>query len=444
LRAFLSSARRSVAQVLKQLAFRCAGIDLEGIYVTQASNQNVFKLLIVERSLISNRGHHHTQIGALKSVFPQADVHIVAGEGYDDFLGEAVALLPDQNFKLSRLRAKRLHGSLRQRLRVSLKMLFAGHKQLTTSAYGQELFDICSRLKMSRADMIIIPTADLDSLESAVDFSNRLGEAAPIVVLRFLSPTMGEHSSRFFESRLNAVVADLPPTVKLFTETEEMAAFFSSRYRVPATGGFFLPCSVGFAQDNHCAHRGGETFRVGVLGAPRSEKGSKRILSIVRATAERCAVEGLHLIEFIVQGSAKDFVIDGVYGGLTDFTNDGSVRVEQVSDRLSPDEFKKMFESLDAVLLPYDVSVYGLQGSGVIQDAVLAKKLLIHSNGMAMKSFLSHGNALSAVTDQEFADAIVAAAKDPSQLADGVSLARHYYLERLKTLPISNHRNIQE
>ncbi|WP_296041651.1 hypothetical protein [uncultured Agrobacterium sp.] len=412
--------------------------------MTQCSNQNVFKLLIVERSLISNRGHHHTQIGALKSVFPQAEIHIVAGEGYDGFLGEAVGLIPDEYFKLSRLRAKRLHGSLRQRLRVSLKMLFSGDKQLNTSAYGQELLYTCSRLKISREDMIIVPTADLDSLESAVDVSKRLGEAAPIVALRFLSLTMGEHSPRFFESRLNAVVTDLPSNVKLFTETEEMAAFFGSRYRLPVTGGFFLPCSVGFAQDNHGVHRDCNTFRVGVLGAPRFEKGSRRIPSIIHSTAERCAAEGLHPTEFIVQGSTKDFAANGVYGGLADFTNDGSVRVEQVSDRLSPDEFKKMFESLDAVLLPYDVSVYGLQGSGVIQDAVLAEKVLIHSDGMAMKSFLSHGNALSAVTDQDFADAVVAAAKDPSQLADGVSLARHYYLERLKTLPISNYRNLQE
>lgn len=409
--------------------------------MTQASNQNVFKLLIVERSLISNRGHHHTQIGALKSVFPKAEIHIVAGEGYDGFLGEAVGLIPDENFKLSRLRAKRLHGSLRQRLRVSLKMLFAGHKQLNTSAYGQELLDTCSRLKISREDMIIVPTADLDSLESALDVSKRLGEAAPIVALRFLSPTMGEHSPRFFESRLNAVVTDLPSNVKLFTETEEMAAFFSRRHKLPVTGGFFLPCSVGFAEDDYRARRDGGRFRVGVLGAPRSEKGSHRIPSIVRISAEGYAANGSNPIEFIVQGSARDFSSTGVYGGLADLK--GTVRVEAVSDRLSPDEFKKMFESLDAVLLPYDISVYGLQGSGVIQDAVLAKKVLIHSNGMAMKSFVSHGNALSAATDQEFADAVVTAAQDLSQWEDGVSRAWHYYRERLKMLPIWEHHNFQ-
>ncbi len=407
--------------------------------MTQGSNQNVFKLLIVERSLISNRGHHHTQIGALRSVFPQAEIHIVAGEGYDGFLGEAVGLIPDKNFKLSRLRAKRLYGSLRQRLRVSLKMLLAGHKQLATSAYGQDLLDTCSRLKMSREDMIIIPTADLDSLESAVDFSRRMGGAAPTVALRFLSATMGENSPRFFENRLNSVVADLPPNVKLFTETEEMATFFSSCYGLPVTGGFFLPCSVGVADDDRRARHDRGAFRVGVLGAPRSEKGSHRIPSIVRITAERCAANGSNPIEFVVQGSAKDFSPTGVYSGLTDLK--GTVRVEAVSDRLSPDEFKRMFGSLDAVLIPYDVFVYGLQGSGVIQDAVLAKKLLIHSNGMAMKSILSHGNALSAATDQEFADAVMTGAQDSSQWADGVSHAWHYYREHLKMLPISEHHN---
>lgn len=393
--------------------------------MTQASNQNVFKLLIVERSLISNRGHHHTQIGALKSVFPQAEIHIVAGEGYDGFLGEAVGLIPDKNFKLSRLRAKRRHGSLRQRLRVSLKMLLAGHKQLATSAYGQELLDTCSRLKMSRKDMIIIPTADLDSLESAVDFSRRMGGAAPTVALRFLSPTMGENSPRFFESRLSAVVSDLPPNVKLFTETVEMAAFFNSRYRLPVTGGFFLPCSVDFAENDHRARRDGGTFRVGVLGAPRSEKGSQRIPSIVRIIAERGAAEGQNPIEFVVQGSAKDFSPNGVYGALGDLT--AAVRVEAVSDRLSPDEFKKMFESLDAVLLPYDVSVYGLQGSGVIQDAVLAQKLIIYSKGMAMKEVLKWGNAIDASTDLQFAEAILKTMDVIHAFRSAAAIAAHFY-----------------
>jgi len=399
--------------------------------VTQPSNQNVFKLLIVERSLISNRGHHHTQIGALKSVFPQAEVHIVAGEGYDGFLGEAVALIPDKNFKISRLRAKHLHGSLRQRLRVSLKMLLARRRQLAASAYGQELLDICSRLRMSRGDMIIIPTADLDSLESAVDFSKRMGGAAPIVALRFLSPTMGENNPRFFDRRLNAVAAYLPPNVKLFTETEEMAEFFISRYRLPVTGGFFLPCSVGFSEANHSSQRQGKTFRVGVLGAPRSEKGSHRIPSIVRATAERCAAEGLHPIEFILQGSTKDFAASGVYGELTDFGIDGGVRVKPVNDRLSPDEFKKMFESLDAVLLPYDISVYGLQGSGVIQDALLAQKPIIYSKGMAMQRLLSYGNACNAETNEEFAVAIIKVSNDCEDFTVGAAEAAACYTRLL-------------
>lgn len=60
-----------------------------------------------------------------------------------------------------------------------------------------------------------------------------------------------------------------------------------------------------------------------------------------------------------------------------------------------------------------------------------------------MKSFVSHGNALSAATDQEFADAVVTAAQDLSQWEDGVSRAWHYYRERLKMLPIWEHHNFQ-
>jgi len=403
--------------------------------VTQASNQKVFKLLIVERSLISNRGHHHTQIGALKSIFPQAEVQIVAGEGYDGFLGEAVGLIPDKNFKLSKLRAKRLHGSLRQRLRISLKMLLARRRQLAASAYGQELFATCTRLAMSSNDRIIIPTADLDSLESAVDFSRRMGGAAPTVVLRFLSPTMGEHSLRFFERRLNAAVADLPPNVKLFTETEEMAAHFRSRYGLSVTGGFFLPCSVGFTDLEHRAHRDGDTFRVGVLGAPRLEKGSDRVASIVCEVAKLQCSLSHKALEFVVQGSAKDFSKSGIYGELDLVSNHKRIIVTPVSERLPPDEFQRIFESLDVVLLPYDILVYGSQGSGIIQDSVVAIKPIVHTKGMAMASFLMHGNAIAATSDDEFAIALIDIYSRKVDYSDGVFKAESFFNEMIKRLP---------
>ncbi len=49
------------------------------------------KVLIIEPKLIRNRGHHHTQIAALKALFPDHQLHLIAGEGYDGFAGDAAA-----------------------------------------------------------------------------------------------------------------------------------------------------------------------------------------------------------------------------------------------------------------------------------------------------------------------------------------------------------------
>jgi hypothetical protein len=103
-----------------------------------------------------------------------------------------------------------------------------------------------------------------------------------------------------------------------------------------------------------------------------------------------------------------------------------AVVVSPHDNRLSPQEFKRLFASVDAILLPYDASLYNLQGSGVIQDAVAARKPIIYTNGMSMLSFLDHGNGLAAETDQDFAEAIMRVASDPSAFREGTARAAAY------------------
>lgn len=370
------------------------------------------KLLIVERKLISNRGHHHTQIGALKSLFPGATTHVLAGDGYDGFLGEAVGKIASESLKSSRLRAKMKFGSFPERFAARIRATFNGHLYLPTTAYGQKLIEICDLQGYTDKDIVIIPSADIDSLESAIDLAVRRGDAAPLIALRFLSPTMGEKSERLLRSRLRHCNEQLTAKVKLFTETEELAAYFRDQYALSVGAGFLLPCSLGFLGLGTGGGRSDGVCRVGVFGAPRQEKGSERIASIAHAVAERLEQSAVKTVEFIVQGSTDDFSEQGFYRNLKGFMNFKGVSVSIVSDRLSPAEFVMLFKSVDVVLLPYDVDVYRLQGSGVIQDAVVALKPMILTRGMAMSELTRHGNSIHAVTDEEFAEAILAINED--------------------------------
>lgn len=393
------------------------------------------KLLIVERKLVSNRGHHHTQVAALKVLFPNAETYILAGEGYDGFLGEAIGTIAVENFKVSRLRAKLKHGSLTQKIAAGFRWVFAGCRRLPKSAFGQNLIDISMRLALSSDDMIIIPTADIDSLESAVELSRHSGDNAPRVVLRFLSSTIGEKKENFLVSRLHHSIDHMPDNIKLFTETEELATYFRARYAMDVMGGFFMPCSLSFSDFEKNTKERTDVFRVGVFGGPRTEKGSERIAPIIRSVAKRLGTPHDQTIQFLVQGSIEDFSKTGVYRDLADLINADGVSVLAVSDRLSPQEFEEAFKSVDVILLPYDVEVYGLQGSGVIQDAVMDLKPIVYSNGMAMKEFLSHGNALAATSNGEFAEKIAEIMHLDRKSYENLLSAKSCYEKKLQNVP---------
>lgn len=394
------------------------------------------KLLIVERKLISNRGHHHTQISALKSLFPGHQTYILAGDGYDGFLGAAVGTISARDMKLARLHAKLKYGTLKQRFSARFSALLRGCLRLPVSAYGRKLAEVCTELDIAAEDIVIIPTADLDSLESAKELSEELGALAPTIAVRFLSPMLGEKDDKVRALRFRQATQKLSPQLRLFTETEEMARHLGSRFGVHVRGGFYMPCSIGFQKGDANISASRSPLRVGIFGAPRAEKGSHRITNIVRCVAEHQKLNASQSIEFVVQGSAEDLSETGVYRGLSEFmgTKDGVV-VSNRGDRLSPVEFEKLFRSVDIILLPYDVSVYALQGSGVIQDAVAALKPIVHSKGMSMANFLNHGNAMAALGDEDFAQAIIEINQNSAPFIGGAITASRFFENHMKNFP---------
>ncbi|CAN7615722.1 hypothetical protein [Neorhizobium sp. LjRoot104] len=396
------------------------------------------KLLIVERKLENNRGHHHTQISALKMLLPEFDANVVAGESYDGFLGAAVGKLSATSIKLARLRSRLQHGTAPQRLGALFGGLKLAHSvRLPSSAFGASLATICRQLQLGAADLIIVPTADLDSFESAVELATILADKAPRVCLRFLNSELGDRDERIRAKRLRAILRRLPANVLLFTETEELADYFRDHFEMPVGGGFYLPCSVPAREVPDAAIDRKGRFRIGVFGEPRPEKGSQRLKYIVAAVAELAETGSTPLIDFVIQGSATDFREGGIYGDLRGFLDGGqNVTVSPQDNRLSPEQFQKLFHSVDAVLLPYERTIYCLQGSGVVQDAVAGYKPVIHTQGMSMMALLAHGNGVPATTDREFAEAISRVATDPLRFQQGTARAAAYFQDALAANPL--------
>lgn len=396
------------------------------------------KLLIVERKLVHNRGHHHTQISALRMYLPDHETSFVAGETYDGFLGAAAGKLGGKSIKLAKLRSRLLHGNIFERLGAAFGALKSAQTiKLPPSAFGAQLAEICRSLQLGTGDLVIVPTAELDSLESVVELTAILGDAAPRICLRFLNSELGDRNEMLRSKRLGAILAKLPANIFLFTETEELAVHFREIFSMPVEGGFYLPCSMHIAMIPGAGLDRGDRFRIGVFGEPRPEKGSRRLAGIVAALAKLTETRAAAPFDFLVQGSTADFREGGVYAALQEFQKgERNVFVSPQDNRLSPEEFEQLFHSADAVLLPYETAIYSLQGSGVVQDAVAARKPVVHTRGMSMMAFLSHGNGVPATTDQEFAEAILRVAADPLSFQEGTARAAVYFEDVLAANPL--------
>ncbi|UIK08730.1 hypothetical protein [Neorhizobium galegae] len=393
-------------------------------------------LVIVERKLAQNRGHYHTQITALRTMLPNYETALITGEAYDGFLGISAATLATSSLKGQKLRSRLRHGNPLERVGALLALLRKGLMfNMPVSAYGRQFAEVVTNLKLDQSDLIIVPTADLDTLESSVDLHHILGDAAPRVILRFLNAELGDRNDGVRSARLREVQAKLPKRVLLFTETEELADHLRKEFNIPVAGGFYLPCSVPIADSPEERVLNGR-FRIGVFGEPRLEKGSSRIPGITTALAQKAAAGSAGPFEIVVQGAAADFQKHGVYEALAEHQASGrAVVVSPHDNRLSPQEFARLFASVDAILLPYDTSLYNLQGSGVIQDAVAARKPIIYTKGMSMMSFLDHGNGLAAETDQDFAEAIMRVASDPLTFREGTARAAAYLQNAIAASP---------
>ncbi|WP_417684495.1 glycosyltransferase [Roseibium sp.] len=391
------------------------------------------KLLIIEKNLIAHSGHYWTQVGQLKKILPKHSTHLLAGDCYDESFGRADAKISSRDIFIGRQIARIRHGSMAEKFRAGMRLAKkAKVSDLRGSSLLQGLRATAKRLSLSSQDIIVIPTADIDELEAAVQFVRHRDCSTPIH-LRFVHHLLGETKELMLEKRLAAVRPLLSAQIHLYSETIEMADFLAQKYNIEVQGGFFMPCSLPPEQPIHVREKQ-DLFRVGVLGMARKDKGSSRIGPILDSLSElEESPRGLKSklpIVFAIQPDTPDIADSPYYGNIT--RRDG---LELHPASAGPDSFRVLLTSCDLLLLPYDLSEYRVRGSGLIQDAVAAGIPIVHTRGMAMQSFLDHGNALSAETPQEFAEAILKVARDPTKFKQGTSTAQTYYAKLLRSSP---------
>lgn len=390
------------------------------------------KALIVERKLVRNRGHHHTQIASIEELLPEHEIMLLTGAGYDGFLSYPARSVTANVSRDGRKARRNAYGPMLQRLANSFARGLFG-RNTHYSNFGVQMFETITAFGLKDADVIIIPSATLDDLSAVAETYGRLGSGLrPQCYIRFLDPRLGEPSAHLREAQMAALLRELPREIRLFCETEEMANSLSCHFHHHFAGGFYLPCTLDPRKKWERPGKSlADPFRVGVFGIPRKEKGATRIGPIMAAVGK---VRRGNEVEFVIQGHESDFQPDGFYATVA--ATSGHVNAKRLIGALDPDEFQRNFLLSDVILLPYDVSVYGLQGSGLVQDAVAANIPIIYSRGMSMQRLLNCGNAVEATSDDDFAKNIIDLSSNAKDFSAGCRTANSVFQEILENHPI--------
>ncbi|MDB4197524.1 hypothetical protein N9777_04485 [Ascidiaceihabitans sp.] len=377
-------------------------------------------ILIVERVLHDEMGHFPGQIRSIANFSVAEDIHIITWTG----LGELPA---------SAQPAQRPE-------RVQVHRVFASSSEVTKStdqpalveSEAKSLTNIASNIGATSGDTIVIPSASKHDLRIALALQN---DSGPRVVARILTLSILDDLSAPNRDALRKCQMD--GRIHLSCETEEMQSAVREKFDIHCPSDFVLPCSV-LSGDDVPDHVQGVSFRVGMLGGPRGEKGSFRLPSIVRSIAAQSSkMKDAPKVTLVIQASLKfrmrtlSMLVQLLRAKLTP----GNPCVEIIWGTQSGEDYRRALFGLDCVLLPYRLDRYATSGSGVVIDAVNAEVPVIRTRGMAMSQCLSFGNGIEAATDDEFAAAILEMAVQPAQFRQAAKQARDAMQARAADLP---------
>ena len=377
-------------------------------------------LLIVERNLRNEMGHLPGQIRAISQFSSAESIHVITWSGTEKL---PLSARPDR--QPERIQLHSLLLSPREVARST-------NQQTLVTLEAQEMTRIASDVGATPGDTMVIPSAVPHDLRVAIAVAANDG---PRIVARVLALT-------FFEALTQTEIETLRAQQKagrihLSCETEELCEAVRDQFDLVCPADFVLPCNV-LPNDSVPDRVPSCTFRAGMLGGPRGEKGSYRVTAIVSSIAAKSrAMDNPPKVTIVVQTSLglRMRTLSMLWPLLRAKLTPGNPKIEIIWGAQSSEDYRAALFSLDCVLLPYRLDRYATSGSGMIIDAVNAAIPIIRTRGMAMSKLMSVGNSIEVTTDDEIAEAILKMAADPDPYFETAKHARTALQARVNQLP---------
>lgn len=334
-----------------------------------------------------------------------------------DVDGSAGAEPPDKEIDLKvsiRSDLERVFGNLD--IGPSDRLLFhtadgATYQALAELLQGQDLLELPSFHVCTPYDPVgVMPNrSSAADVLGAIESFKESGLLGRRVFLHAENPLLAKHLSNIWDTHVFAL--DLPA----LPVSEDMK-FVARRFRSDRLG----------AEQNQ--------FLVVSLGAARLEKGFHLIPDIVRRVFEYAEEREFSevdpaRIKFVLQASAQIVgrhpVITQAIEKLQQFSKN---QVELLMDPLSDEDYQSLTLAADAILMPYDEEAYRVRGSGIVSEAIVAKKFIIAKSGTYPAKMAEIQGVPLGHTPAKMARALLTIVKNRWQSFESVKQAAQEYV----------------
>ena len=258
-----------------------------------------------------------------------------------------------------------------------------------------------------------------DEILEAVNSLKTMGLIDRKVFLYGENPFLAQHLSEIWETPVRPL--DLP----MVAVTEDMK-FLARKFRAER-----------LKLDD-------KAFVITSLGAARLEKGFNLIPDIVARTFEFAGSPAFpnvkpESIKFVLQASAQIIGRHPVIAkAIERLQAMPEGQVELLLDPLSDSDYRNMLIASDAVLMPYEEHAYRVRGSGVVTEAVTARKFIVAKSGTYPARMAQWQGGATGGTPRAMAESLLRIINHRCERMEPVKAASLQYLEENSVAAYAN------
>lgn len=169
-------------------------------------------------------------------------------------------------------------------------------------------------------------------------------------------------------------------------------------------------------------------FVVTYLGDGRREKGYQHLPAIVEETLKASSGVHFHLQSLLVKPASKDQELVLAQQKLNLLKEKYPKQIKLLEKSLSPQEYLNLLCSSDLVLLPYEASAYKLRSSGILSQAIGAKKIVVVPEGTTLTEVFPTAVGASYKSENEIPGIILSFEKQKTKLSSALTNASQEWL----------------